>query len=217
MIHGQTAVGEFAEGTTVTAEHWTGVYEQKRTTEVSWFQPEPTLSLELLTATDVGADDPILDVGAGSSVLVDRLLEHGFRDVSVLDISPPALKAAQQRLGQNARTVAWIVADLLTWKPERRYKVWHDRAVFHFLTSPDDRTRYLDVLHTALQPDGYIIIATFAADGPDRCSGLPVARYAPSQLAEHFPGWRILRANREHHRTPDGGIQPFTWLLLARN
>lgn len=210
-------MGELPEGTTVTAEHWTGVYEEKQATEVSWFQPEPTRSLEMLSAADVGPDDPILDVGAGSSVLVDRLLERGFRDVSVLDISPPALQSAKQRLGQDASKVAWIFTDLLTWKPERRYKVWHDRAVFHFLTTPDDRARYLDVLDAALEPDGYVIIATFAADGPDRCSGLPVARYAPNQLAEHFPGWRALRTDREHHRTPDGAIQPFTWLLLAKN
>ncbi|PWU47909.1 SAM-dependent methyltransferase [Micromonospora globispora] len=199
----------------MTGEHWTSIYEQKRTTEVSWFQPQPTLSLELLTAANAGADDAILDVGAGASVLVDHLLERGFRDVSVLDISAPALHVAQQRLGKNASKVAWIVADLLTWKPERRYKIWHDRAVFHFLTTAEDRARYLDILRAALDPDGYVIIATFAADGPTSCSGLPVARYSPQQLAEQFPRFTVVRAQREDHRTPGEVIQPFTWLLLA--
>lgn len=198
----------------MTGEHWTNVYEQKRTTEVSWFQPQPTLSLELLTAANVGADDAILDVGAGASVLVDHLLERGFRDVSVLDISAPALRVAQQRLGKNASNVAWIVADLLTWKPERRYKIWHDRAVFHFLTTAEDRARYRDILRAALDPDGYVIIATFAAEGPTSCSGLPVARYSPQQLADQFPGFTVVRVEHEEHRTPGEVIQPFTWLLL---
>jgi hypothetical protein len=199
----------------VTTEHWTGIYQQKPTTEVSWYQPEPTLSLDLVAGTKVGPEEPILDVGAGASVLVDRLIELGFRDLTVLDVSRPALQTTQQRLGDAANDVAWIVTDLLTWKPERRYKIWHDRAVFHFLTTTDDRTRYLKVLRTALQADGYVIVATFAADGPESCSGLPVARYDPDQLAVQFPGFTVLRGEREEHRTPSGDIQPFTWLLLG--
>lgn len=201
----------------MTTEHWTGVYERKQPTDVSWYQPEPTLSLELLSTAKVGTNDAILDVGGGASVLVDHLLDRGFRDVSVLDVAPPSLEAARQRLGHHARNVDWIVADVLTWEPTRRYRVWHDRAVFHFLTNPTDRSRYLETVRTALEPESHLIVATFAADGPDRCSGLPVARYAPAELAEQFPGWRVVRTDRENHQTPGGAVQPFTWLLLARD
>jgi SAM-dependent methyltransferase len=195
--------------------HWTSLYEQRSTTDVSWYQPAPTISLELLDAAGVTALDPILDVGGGASVLVDHLIQHGFRDISVLDIARPALDAARRRLGSDARKVTWIATDLLTWKPDRRYRVWHDRAVFHFLTTSDDRARYVAVLRHALAPDGYAVIGTFAADGPRTCSGLPVARYASDALAAQFAGFVVRESRREEHHTPSGAVQPFTWVLLA--
>lgn len=198
-------------------EHWTGIYEQQSTTDLSWFQATPTVSLELLDAAHVRSDDAILDVGAGASVLVDHLVDRGFRDISVLDIAPPALQAAKRRLGADAGKIEWIATDLLTWKPIRRYDVWHDRAVFHFLTDPKDRDRYVAVLRDALAPDGRVILATFAANGPKRCSGLPVARYTPADLADQFPGFDVLQARREEHHTPSGAVQPFTWLLMANS
>jgi SAM-dependent methyltransferase len=197
------------------AGHWTGVHLQRSTTDVSWYQAEPTVSLELLNAASAAPDNAILDVGGGASVLVDHLIQRGYRDLTVLDIAPPALDAARSRLGADARKATWIAADVLSWAPDRRYHIWHDRAVYHFLTMPMDQERYATVLRQALAPGGHAIIGTFAADGPETCSGLPVARYAPEALAAQFPGFRVRAHRREEHRTPSGTIQPFTWVLLA--
>jgi hypothetical protein len=155
-----------------------------------------------------------VDVGGGASVLVDRLLDAGYRDLTVLDVAAAALDRARTRLGSRAGRVTWLVADLLTWVPARRYRVWHDRAVFHFLTAAAARDRYREVLHHALVPGGHVAVGTFAADGPTSCSGLPTARYGPDELAAQVPGYRVVHRRREVHRTPSGGIQPFTWLLL---
>jgi hypothetical protein len=148
-------------------------------------------------------------------VLVDRLLDQGYRDVSVLDLVDNALAASRARLGQRSGLVSWIVADLLSWRPQRRYRVWHDRAVFHFLTEEADRQRYRSVLRQAVEPGGHAVVGTFAEDGPTRCSGLPTARYSPDALAAEFPGYRVVRQLRQEHLTPSGGVQPFTWLVLA--
>lgn len=196
-------------------EHWDGVYGRVDTTRVSWFQQEPATSLELIRASDSGETGPIVDVGGGASVLVDRLLQVGFRDVTVLDVSARALAASRSRLHDSAERVNWVATDLLAWQPERRYGLWHDRAVFHFLTSPDDQARYLSVVKAALRPDGRLIIGTFAADGPQTCSGLPTARYSPEDLAARFPGFSLRHRHREEHHTPGGAAQPFTWVLLS--
>jgi SAM-dependent methyltransferase len=195
--------------------HWQDLYAHTAVTDVSWFQQHPAASIELIRATRAGADSPIVDVGGGASTLADRLLDERYRDVTVLDVADNALAAARSRLGQRAGQVSWIVADLLRWRPDRRYQVWHDRAVFHFLTDPADRQRYRSVLHRALAPDGHIVIGTFAADGPTRCSGLPTARYSADTLAAELPGYRVLHQRREEHVTPTATVQPFTWLVLA--
>jgi hypothetical protein len=195
--------------------HWEGVYRRTGADSVSWFQREPGESLRLLELAGLRTDTSVVDVGGGASVLVDRLLEAGVRDVTVLDLASAALRASRDRLGPRAAEVTWIQADLLTWRPSRRYDVWHDRAVYHFLTDPADRARYRETLRAALAADGKVIIATFAANGPQRCSGLPVARYAPDELAAEFPDLRVERAVREEHRTPRADLQPFTWLLLS--
>jgi hypothetical protein len=130
-------------------------------------------------------------------------------------VTDNALASARSRLGPRASLVTWILADLLSWQPDRRYQVWHDRAVFHFLTAPADRQQYRSILHRALAPDGHIVIGTFAADGPTRCSGLPTARYSASALAAELPGYRVLHQRREEHDTPSANVQPFTWLVLA--
>lgn len=197
--------------------HWHDVYAHSAVTEVSWFQPDPVTSIELIRATAASSDGPIVDIGGGASTLVDRLLEAGYRDVSVLDVAGNALASARSRLGQSADYVSWIVADLLDWRPDRLYQLWHDRAVFHFLTDPADRRRYRSVLHRALEPGGHVVIGTFAADGPTRCSGLPTARYSAAALAAELPGYRVLHQCREDHVTPSGRVQPFTWLVLAGN
>ncbi len=197
--------------------HWDDVYGRSAVTDVSWFQRDPACSLKMVNVAGLEPSDAIVDVGGGASVLVDRLLDAGHRDVTVLDLAAEALAVTRSRLGSRAGDVQWIIGDLLAWQPRRRYQLWHDRAVFHFLTDADDRDRYRAVLRQALAPGGHVVIGTFAADGPTACSGLPTARYDPSELAEQFPDLRLIRATREEHHTPNGRIQPFTWLLLIND
>jgi rhodanese-related sulfurtransferase len=197
---------------------WEEVYRTRASTEVSWFEAEPALSLELIAAAEVETDTAIIDVGGGASTLVDALVARGYRDLTVLDVSQTALDVVRARLGRDATRVRWIAHDLLTWRPPRRFGLWHDRAVFHFLVASDQRAAYLAVLHAALEPGGAAIVATFAEDGPGMCSGLPTARYAPDDLAAVFgSGIETVTSRREEHRTPAGVIQPFTWLLLRRS
>jgi SAM-dependent methyltransferase len=210
MLHGMARVGAATTGA-----HWEEVYRHTGVDSMSWFQREPTESVRLLEIAGVRPDSSVIDVGGGASVLVDRLLALRVRDVTVLDISPTALQVSRARLGTRAARVRWLEKDLVSWLPSRRYDIWHDRAVFHFLTNPSDRARYRERLRAALAPHGKVIIATFAADGPERCSGLLVARYGPDALAAEFPDLRVELVAREDHRTPAGGMQPFTWLLFS--
>lgn len=197
--------------------HWEDVYRRKAPETVSWFQDDPRPSLDALTAC--GPDHrALIDVGGGASRLVDTLLARGWRDLSVLDISHAALAHAQARLGKQAAQVTWIVADLTDWHPDRTYDVWHDRAVFHFLTKPQQRSAYISALRQALRPGGLVILATFAPDGPDKCSGLPVRKYAaPDLLAQLGGGFHLLRTFREVHHTPGDVPQPFTWAVFERD
>ncbi|MFC4946183.1 class I SAM-dependent methyltransferase [Pseudonocardia sp. GCM10023141] len=196
------------------AAHWNAVYGRLDDTQVSWYEPDPTSSLAMLDTAGVDPGMSVIDVGAGASRLADALLARGFGDVTALDVSDDGLAHTRARLGAAAaERVAWVVADLLGWVPQRRYQVWHDRAVFHFLTDPADQARYRDLLHAALRPDARVIIATFADDGPRSCSGLPTARYSPTQLGAVLgSSFDVIATRREHHRTPAGAIQPFTWL-----
>jgi len=195
------------------------VYAERGERGVSWFAQRPTVALELLDAVGVGREQPVLDVGAGASRLVDELLARGYRDVTALDVSDEGLAVARARLGAAADQARWVVTDLLGWDPEWSFAVWHDRAVFHFLTDPADRARYRAVCDAALTPDGVLVIATFAQDGPQACSGLPTARYSPQQLLDALGGtdrWVELARRREDHTTPAGVLQRFTWLALRR-
>ncbi len=197
--------------------HWNRVYETKQPHEVSWYQPGPGRSLALIEALALAHDAAIVDVGGGTSGLARQLLELGFTDVTVLDISAPALELARADLGRDATRVRWLEQDLLSWSPDRRYDLWHDRAVFHFLVAARDRQHYADLLHSALRPGGKAIVGTFAADGPTSCSGLPVARYNPDMLAAALGGaFTTLATSREEHHTPGGSTQPFTWVTLER-
>jgi trans-aconitate methyltransferase len=195
------------------AQHWDDVYDRVGADRVSWYQPDPTVSAELIG--DSGPVRSVVDVGGGASVLVDVLLDAGIEDVTVLDLSARALDVARQRLGSRGDAVRWVEQDVRSWQPERRFDLWHDRAVFHFLTEPADRDAYRSVLREALEPRGRVVIGTFAADGPTHCSGLPVARYGPAELAAEFPGMRTVEQRRVVHLTPGGATQPFTWLLLG--
>lgn len=194
--------------------HWNEVYAHKEPDAVSWYQREPALSLELIGRAGVPAGARIVDVGSGASGLVDRLYDRGYR-VTVLDLAESALERSRTRLGARAADVDWIVDDVTSWQPDRTYDLWHDRAVFHFFTDPADRAGYRRALEAGLAPGGHAVIATFAPDGPERCSGLPVVRWSAEELADEL-GLLLVAELREAHRTPAGGIQSFTWALLRR-
>lgn len=198
--------------------HWEHIYARKTPEQLSWFQPRPALSLGLIQAAATNPEAPIIDVGGGASTLVDELLARGYRQLTVLDLSAAALGAARARLGNRASAVHWLEADICrTTLPAGRYEVWHDRAVFHFLTTPAARQRYVQNALRAVQPGGQVVIATFALDGPRMCSGLPVARYsAPALSAELGDAFRLLHTEPESHRTPAGGEQKFIYCCFRR-
>lgn len=196
--------------------HWEGVYSGKGTERVSWYQAHPATSLRLLVEVAQPAAS-VVDVGAGASTLADELLDRGFTDVTLLDVSATALDVTLARLAGREPQAAVLVADVLAWHPEREYDVWHDRAVFHFLVQPHDRQRYRDTVLRAVPSGGHLVLGTFAEDGPTECSGLPTARYDADGLAAQFgAGFQLLHAEREEHQTPGGVTQPFTWVVLTR-
>jgi len=199
-------------------QHWEGVYSSKAPTSVSWFQEHPEISLRLIRASGARADSAIIDVGGGAGRLVDDLLAEGFRQVTVLDIAGAALAAAQVRLGARASAVQWIEADITRVSlPAAAFDVWHDRAAFHFLTEAADRNAYLALMHRAVKTGGYAILATFAEDGPERCSGLPVVRYSTEQLQVLLGNnWTLLQRERETHHTPFGTVQQFQFGCFRR-
>lgn len=197
-------------------QHWEAVYQQKAPTEVSWYQSEPEMSLSLIEELGLAHDAPVLDVGGGTSTLVDSLVDRGFTDVSVLDLSKTALETSRRRLGDRPEA-KWIQADVLEWRPQASIDLWHDRAVFHFLINPADQAKYFSVMRAALGPGGAVILGTFAAGGPESCSGLPVAHYGAAELASSLGGsFRIMATRREAHTTPSGAIQPFNWIAARR-
>jgi 2-polyprenyl-3-methyl-5-hydroxy-6-metoxy-1,4-benzoquinol methylase len=195
--------------------HWDRVYQTNAPERVSWYQADPKVSLGLIRQAVPDTNAAIIDVGGGASTLVDGLVHAGYRRLTVLDVSRVALRAAQARLGAAVAAVNWIAADILQAQlGAGRFDLWHDRAVFHFLTSPRDRQRYMEKVRAALSPGGHVLIATFAPDGPSRCSGLDVARYSPEALhAELGSGFRLVKSVQEEHSTPSGKTQPFTYGL----
>jgi trans-aconitate methyltransferase len=197
--------------------HWEHVYATKSDEELSWFQDKPSLSLDLIKATGATREWSIIDIGGGTSRLVDALLGEGFTSLAVLDVSSAALAATRARLGARAEQVEWIAADVTTWTPPRQYDVWHDRAAFHFLTDPADQLAYITRLKGALRPDGHAIIATFAPDGPEKCSGLPVQRYDSASLQDRLgDGFKLLDSRREAHVTPWASTQWFQFSRFIR-
>jgi SAM-dependent methyltransferase len=195
--------------------HWEQVYRTKGPDQVSWFQAEARLSRVLIERAAPDRAARIVDIGAGASTLVDGLLASGYRYITVVDLSPTALSVARQRLGSAATTVMWRAADVLTAAfPAASFDVWHDRAAFHFLTDAADRARYVAQVRHAVRPGGYAIVATFAEDGPTRCSGLDVARYSADALHAAFgAGFVVLESQRELHTTPSGSEQAFTYCV----
>jgi len=197
-------------GRTDRTTHWDTVYETRGAHGISWYQREPSTSLELFDALGATPDTAVIDIGGGASTLVDHLVARSFRDVTVLDLSASALDLARTRIGP-APAVTWVAADVLRWQPPRPYGLWHDRAVFHFFVDDADRAAYLTTLRAAV-PTGAVVLATFAPDGPDSCSGLPVARYGPDELADLLDGFDVLEVRRHIHHTPSGAEQPFTFV-----
>lgn len=198
--------------------HWENVYRSKQADQVSWFQEHAERSLQFIRNTGVAADEHIMDVGGGASTLVDDLLRDGYRHLSVLDISAAALQAAQRRLGDAAARVGWIEADITQIElPVAGVDVWHDRAVFHFLTDPHDRQRYVQAVLHAVKPGGHVIVATFAEDGPLRCSGLDIVRYRPDTLHGEFgAAFDLVGSADEVHHTPSGSDQKFIYCYCRR-
>ncbi|HET7649083.1 MAG TPA: class I SAM-dependent methyltransferase [Gammaproteobacteria bacterium] len=208
---------EQSTGSTGRQEHWNQVYRTKATDNVSWYQTRPETSLSLIAACGLPADAAVIDVGGGASVLADCLLDAGFTSLAVLDISGVALAHARTRLGDRARGIEWLESDVTAFKPARHYALWHDRAVFHFLTTADDRRRYLDTLCQCLEPEGHVIIATFATDGPEKCSGLDVRRYDEAMMQREFgTGFRLIETRRETHLTPWQSEQRFIYFRFQR-
>ena len=196
--------------------HWENVYSTKQENEVSWFEDTPELSVNLLKEAGLLPTMSVIDIGGGASRLVDRLLAGGQDHVSVLDLSAAALATARARIGDAAK-VTWIVSDVTQWVPDRAYDLWHDRAAFHFLTAPADQQAYVSVLYAALKPGGHAIIGTFAPDGPEKCSGLPVARHDAASLATVLgPRFRLLATRRHEHATPWGSVQNFQFSTFER-
>ena len=205
------------EATTGSADHWDHVYGYGDGTR-SWFQPQAVWSLQMLDRVGIGPSDSVIDVGGGSSPLTAALLARGHSDLTVLDASLIGMRTAQQRLGDAAGGVQWLIGDVRAWRPPRRYLVWHDRALFHFMITDQDRDAYLKALESATVPGRSIsIFGTFASDGPRQCSGLPVARYSAAELGVAIgDGWQPIDDGRELHTTPTSVIQPFTWTALRR-
>ncbi len=198
--------------------HWEKVYGTKAPTDVSWFQEHARLSLKFIQDARIPLTATIVDVGGGASTLVDDLLVNGYRNITVLDISGAALAAAKARLGPRAANVNWLEANILgVALPHHAYDVWHDRAVFHFLVTPAERRAYVQTVLRAVKPDGLVIVATFAKDGPTKCSGLPVMRYSAEELHSEFgKSFTLLGQQKESHKAPSGNVQQFVYCLCRK-
>lgn len=193
--------------------HWENVYQTKSIDQVSWYREHLENSLQMIFQTNVGKEAAIIDVGGGSSTLVDDLLSHGFADVSVLDISGKALENSKMRLGQKADLVEWIEADITQISlPENHYDVWHDRAVFHFLTDENDRRKYVELVKKSLKVGGHVIVASFGLNGPKKCSGLDVVQYSPDSMHDEFgKSFELVKSISETHQTPFDTTQEFIY------
>ena len=198
--------------------HWEHIYESKGPKQVSWYQEHAQYSLQYIRNTGIQKTGDIIDVGSGASTLVDDLIADGYQHISILDVSGNALQLARQRLGAKASNVKWIEADITKADlPQGAYDLWHDRAVFHFLTQPTDRERYIDTVRRAVRPGGHVIVATFAPDGPEQCSGLEVMRYSSESLHGEFgTGFDLIDSTNETHQTPFGTEQKFIYCYCRK-
>jgi len=197
--------------------HWETIYQKKLPSEVSWYQVHTKLSLQLIQKTGITLAQPFIEVGGGASVLIDHLLDMGLTELTVLDLSMTALQQMKNRLSHKANNIQWIETDITTFQPPQQYYCWHDRAVFHFLTNAQDRHNYVEVLKSSILPNGYVIIATFATDGPQQCSGLEIVQYdAPKIREELGEEFSLLEVHDEIHLTPTQAEQKFSYFLFNR-
>ncbi len=197
--------------------HWQNVYQTKGEQQVSWSQPSPEPSLGLIEKFAPGPSASIVDIGGGASRLVDALRERGYQYITVLDLSEAALQSAKDRLGTNATSVQWVAADATQWQPSQAFDIWHDRAAFHFLVEPRDRDAYIARLRQGVKSGGHAIIATFALDGPEKCSGLPVQRYDHAALGKALgPAFALVHHQPHRHVTPWGVSQSFQFSVFRR-
>ncbi len=217
MTNKKTGEAELKQADFIRKDHWEHIYSDKKSTAVSWYQQCPECSIDLIKATGVEKSAFIIDVGGGASTLVDFLLVAGYQNISVLDIAHSAIAQAKARLGSHAEAVEWLEQDVTKFSMKAAFDVWHDRAVFHFLTDEKDRLSYLQVMNDALKGGGHAIMATFNLDGPEKCSGLDIVRYSPETMAATLgEGFQLIETKLEKHETPDGHIQSFVYCRFVK-
>lgn len=198
-------------------KHWENIYQTKDSKEVSWYQPNPTTSLEFIKQLSIPTTAKIIDIGGGDSFFVDHLIDLGYTDITVLDISATSLDKAKLRLGNRATKVKWIVADVVTFKPNEQYDFWHDRAAFHFLTQEQEITNYINTIHKSITPNGVLVIGTFSEQGPSKCSGIVVKRYSETTITERFNKFfKKIKCITVDHRTPFNTIQNFIFCSFKK-
>lgn len=195
-------------------EHWNNIYNRKKAKELTWFQPELKLSMKFIENLGLSPSASIIDVGAGASTLPDSLLKSCFFDISVIDLSLKALEQSKERLGEDASKINWLVGDITSFHLNRKYDLWHDRAVFHFLKDSDSQIQYLKNLKCSIKSGGHIIIATFAEDGPLKCSGLEIVRYSKDELIRKFKDFELVEFRKETHLSPGGMEQKFNYWVF---
>ncbi len=198
-------------------EHWEDIYQTKQLNEVSWFQPKPETSLDFFKQFNVPTTAKVIDIGGGDSFLVDHLIELGYQDITVLDISKAALDRAKKRLGSRASQVNWIVADVATFKPTEKYDFWHDRAAFHFLTQKKEITSYLETIQKHIKSSGILILGTFSDQGPKKCSGIEIKQYSETTMTEKLKMFfEKIQCITVDHKTPSGTSQNFIFCSFRR-
>lgn len=204
--------------TTQLKEHWENVFATKQETDVSWFQPYPKTSIEFLELFKLPLDANIIDVGGGDSHFVDALLEKGYRNIYLLDISANAVERTKKRLGEKAENVSFIVSDITEFKPETKFDFWHDRAAFHFLTGEEKISKYVSLAEQSINKNGYLILGTFSNEGPKKCSGLEIKQYSEGSMSNRFEvGFNRIKCIREDHLTPFNTTQNFLFCSFQRN
>jgi len=217
LMEPEDAVVNSTRGIHDRKEHWDRIYRTKELTEVSWFQPVPQVSVDFIKDYNLPINAQIIDIGGGDSMLVDHLLDMGYSNISVLDISEAALEKAKQRLGARAEQVKWITTDVITFKPIEQYDLWHDRATFHFLSDEGEIRSYLDTAHESLVQGGMLLLGTFSEQGPDRCSSLRVTQYSEQTMTDLLmPRFEKLRCITTDHRTPFGTTQNFVFCSFSK-